>query len=1675
MKQQLQVSKRPQTPATPSQPRYPPREVPPRFMQQQKQQQVKGKKAEVDYPGWGESGTAEWDQVVVDDRDKDAWPSVGEERSDTTWGVSGGEGMGSEYISASSSSPSPVSGSVITGSSGGPNSWPSLGDSRSCSLVTSDTMSGVGGNSCGAQSPNHNDWGIGASNCSSGNGSNSGGMVGMDISNGNGGGDASTRRTDSYRATQHGHVQSSPMSEGSGRQQIPGDVLMEGGNSSSSSSMWGNGSSSNSESANGGGPNGSGVWRGANSQQPQQGQQQYARTASGISQNGRNIPNNNVPTGSGLHMNDNYGGTGGAVMGMHGAANPNLVVNAQYSSSNGSSLGDMQSDNSNVGGSGGGSNGARNDNRGGISGWNPNPPGRMGLLGGGEGSVNTGTSSWGNGGNNSVHSQWGNVSGGGNGGSSRNGGTNGPSSNQVTPSKPINTWAQAAGKGLNTNAVSNSSSQGSCVIGQRESQPTELDIRQAISSQEEWGQGSVNQDTAWDLPGTGESPKDKTATWKANQNNGTEIWENTVRNGGKSNNPPAATNSQPWGANPTSNIGGTWGEEEDTSNVWTGVPQSGGARGSSSSDSWGGNSGGGGGGGSSNGGNSNDKMWNGPTKESNQWGGSNSGSGNGNVNGPVHGANSGSGWGEPNSVAVEADDGTSAWTPPVNKAPRSSISQKEVKPCGWEEPSPPQSRRGMPNVDDGTAVWGSPNSRNQQVSRWKEAPSLHNKGGPGPNLSSQTSTQGQGQPGQGSGVIRIPPGTPTGAKPENNVWGKPVTQQRWNDSNHDISNAWDESSGMRTASTSSSGGNNGGGGSGSWGEPTSPLVNNWDKPKANNWNDMNVNTANWCQPSKPGAKPLSKDLIYASRQFRLLHEYGYKKDDVENALRNASMCYEDALTDLQATFGNPLQVGDNDVFGGHIGSHRDDEHSSVLDVSFPSSNVGSFGNNMYPNNGVIGGGPNPTNSSFKSQVAGMSNGNFVHGGSGHNNQSQNLVPGFANLNPNIMHKLMQQQQQQLQQQQQQPQHHQPQHLAYQPSVGSRVNSQSVPSTNQLRLIVQQIQMAVQAGHLNPQILNQPLSPQTLLLLNQLLTQIKSLQQLQVSSQPMGKSNSTAALHMSVQITKTKQQITNLQNQIVAQQAAYMKQQMLQQQLQQQAIAAATIPNTDFIKPTLDPLNLLHSGMQDLSVKDTTPGTPTSTSRLPQWKVPSMEKELDQSTANIGVVSGGSAGEFSRAPGTVTKMPSGSSNFPSAGLNNLFSADTTWSLNRSHSDSGWPDGSSAGESTLNGTGGGGGDQWSASNPNNYNLGDLVTEFEPGKPWKGSQLKNIEDDPHITPGSVARSPLNAINDSELLKSFKTNQAASTDNSFTTPSLSSATWSFSSANTPAAATSSTGGLNYSGGSFSKKWVMGSDSHASISSELWSTPSSKPRGPPPGLGAQKVPVTSTWGSSGNGSTGNGLGGSGVGNRHVWNATTGWERPSASTWLMLRNLTPQIDGSTLRTLCLQHGPLSAFHLYLSQGIALVRYSSREEATKAQSTLNNCVLGNTTIFAEFANETDIQQFLQQSGNTTNVAWSQQGSSGSGGSSVGNNSGVRSNSAVAPTASSSSFSQYGNKIEAGGGPSHWNGTGLNLHSGQLWSLQPSPNAGALWGNNTLTDAMDPRGTPSSLNSYLPGDLLGGENV
>lgn len=102
-------------------------------------------------------------------------------------------------------------------------------------------------------------------------------------------------------------------------------------------------------------------------------------------------------------------------------------------------------------------------------------------------------------------------------------------------------------------------------------------MREALFAQDGWGCQNVNQDTNWDVPGSPE-PGPRTGDpagatqWKSHTiNNGTELWEANLRNGGQP--PPQPVQKTPWNHTPTTNIGGTWGEDDDggdNSGVWTG-------------------------------------------------------------------------------------------------------------------------------------------------------------------------------------------------------------------------------------------------------------------------------------------------------------------------------------------------------------------------------------------------------------------------------------------------------------------------------------------------------------------------------------------------------------------------------------------------------------------------------------------------------------------------------------------------------------------------------------------------------------------------------------------------------------------------------------------------------------------------------------------------------------------------------------------------------------------------------------------------------------------------------------------------------------------------------------------------------------------------------------------------
>ncbi|XP_023248225.1 protein Gawky isoform X7 [Copidosoma floridanum] len=1139
-------------------------------------------------------------------------------------------------------------------------------------------------------------------------------------------------------------------------------------------------------------------------------------------------------------------------------------------------------------------------------------------------------------------------------------------------------------------------------------------MREAIFSTDGWGsQNHVNQDTSWDVPTSPEPAitKDGVPMWKPPVNNGTELWEANLRNGGQ---PPPQQAKAPWGHTPSTNIGGTWGEDDDaadTSNMWTGAP----APSQPNAGQWPGNSGNQTGMWNANlpppgvpggaGGNNTGSSWgdprvdprdprelrsvdpremrggdprdhrmsldpreqhirvNDPMARDPRMSGEMRGDPRGGISGRLNGASADAMWNLPpagdNFLSgpphhqMPGHHNTNG-PPPKMIAPTSmnqwSAPPKDMIPSkssGWEEPSPPAQRRNVPNYDDGTNIWQQGNQRTMP------SKVSHWKEAPSQNLGRGEShflrTGMQCPPGMLQN--QMPPGQP-GMKPD------PL----------DGGGSGSGSSGPMWGGHPGSVGPIGGGHNGSWTD--GPPDSGWADSKLHNRRRQVIGGISDPRTGKP---------LWDEHQKP--HSMGPSGGN-----------WIDSDMDPTSSWGHSAKLN---LSKEHIYNSR--EFRNLCDMGFKKEDVEMALRNREMNREEA--------QELLSQLRPVDQWRRHDGG--HSSYDPGNQAAGSQSFPRFNH---------VSQQMSFPQ-------------ASR-NPTNQPSTQQLRMLVQQIQLAVQEGYLNHQILNQPLAPQTLLLLNQLLQQIKTLQQLhqQHTMQNSLKGNSQNVLQISVNITKTKQQIANLQNQIAIQQATYMKQQQQQQQQQH----PSTPSQSDYYKTSSvhDPMSALSNSFSDLAMNKEAPVSQPQ-SRLNQWKLPSLDKDVD-SVVN----------EFSRAPGSASSKPPTtpgglSQSHSSPNMNPLLGpSDNTWSSRLG--DSGWPD---AGNSDSTD----GKDWQTAQSAAGAAFTDLVPEFEPGKPWKGTQMKSIEDDPSITPGSVVRSPLSlaAIKDSDTLFSTGNKspppQAINVDS--TIPSLSNSTWSF---NPPAATTPSV----FS--SSKNTWGESAPPPTPVTSELWGAPMGKSRGPPPGLSSKGTnPVSNTsngWALGGRGSSANtwtgGLGQSNAPGGGVWSPP--------STWLLLRNLTPQIDGSTLKTLCMQHGPVSDFRLYLHHGVALAKYSSRAEAIKAQGALNNCVLGNTTIFAESPLEGEIDTLLKQllpsrdAGAGPAGTGAQQPNSGAGW-------GLR------PAAN-----------KAGPPTDTWGAS-----TSQLWGAPPSSNS--LWGSSGLDSSDQQRATPSSLNSYLPGDLLGGESM
>ncbi|XP_051569322.1 trinucleotide repeat-containing gene 6B protein-like [Myxocyprinus asiaticus] len=306
-----------------------------------------------------------------------------------------------------------------------------------------------------------------------------------------------------------------------------------------------------------------------------------------------------------------------------------------------------------------------------------------------------------------------------------------------------------------------------------------------------------------------------------------------------------------------------------------------------------------------------------------------------------------------------------------------------------------------------------------------------------------------------------------------------------------------------------------------------------------------------------------------------------------------------------------------------------------------------------------------------------------------------------------------------------------------------------------------------------------------------------------------------------------------------------------------------------------------------------------------------------------------------------------------------------------------------------------------------------EFQPGVPWKGVRGPELEPDPYMTPAGMLGSTVLSDTEHHLLQ----------DNT----------------------------AKYS--ELKSSWLPEPIGH----SKSWRTNrnSSHLPSPPPCLTNQKQP----WSAEGSRMS------------RAWRGgASGQESPFKSewsdggagkSWLLLRNLTPQIDGSTLKTICLQHGPLMTFHLGLTQGSALIRYSSPHEAAKAQSALHMCVLGNTTILAEFMSEEEVIQYFTHS-QTAGVTGSPEGSSSSDPSSRETE---RATGGGGDAEACAGWQGVG--VTCGSGLallSQWsNSTGEGVGKGVLGVVAPGYHGSSLWSMPQLEDSMA---------GLLPGNLLGG---
>ncbi|XP_052407790.1 trinucleotide repeat-containing gene 6C protein isoform X3 [Carassius gibelio] len=1040
----------------------------------------------------------------------------------------------------------------------------------------------------------------------------------------------------------------------------------------------------------------------------------------------------------------------------------------------------------------------------------------------------------------------------------------------------------------------------------------------------------------------------------------------------------------------------------------------------------------------------------------------NSGSGNmGSWGGPNSVKQSGSGWGGGNGGGAKPDH--------------------IGEPTGWEEPSPHSIRRKM-EIDDGTSAWGDPSSYNKTVNLWdRNNPGMQGKPGPG-NANSVPNnhhhhphhnqppmqTHSHGGPSSNNNHISPDNAVPHQTGPTHNrptlmnpgwgettnvhpkpepSWGEPATpaasvdngtsawgkpQGGWGDNGPEVYGRGNGPPGSAPCKPAPKSMQDGWGG----GEDMGLSAGQWEQDEGDMWNstasqESNSSCNSWGNPPKKGP-PKGKvpnkpdDTWIMNRLIKQLTDMGFPRDPAEEALKSNNMNLDQAMTALleKKTELDKRGMGISDYNNGLVNKPMGCRPSVISKES--SSDRPPY---LDKDAGLADDAqtspfmPSPSlklplgSAALPGQSLGVAMQNL------NNRQMQSGVFGSSGAA-----------QARALQQQPPPQPSVPPLNSSQPSLRAQVPQFFSPQVQ-----AQLLQFAAKNIGLNPALLTSPINPQHMTLLNQLYQLQLAYQRLQIQQQMLQAQRSVSGpiRQQEQQVART---INNMQQQI-QQHQRQLAQALLMKHQQQQQQPPASHPglHPSAGKSALDsfpahhqasslsvsdlqtkepqsspnysspyPISGLNPNMNvncmevgGLSMKD----SPQPQSRLSQWTHPNSMENLSGNSSPMEA-NFSKHGAISAGPslGPPSKPPLDDSYSP---YNLIGSSESPASPLAPHDS--WGPGKNTNDKISNGT----------------NV-TWPPEFCPGVPWKGLQNIDPETDPNVTPGSVPSGPTINTNIQDVNRYLLRDR--------------------------------------SGGKLSdmkSTWSSGPISHtqASLSHELWKVPqgprnTTAPTRPPPGLTNTKP--SSTWG------------GNTLGLVAGWSSSysavgTTWSTDSSNrstSWLVLRNLTPQIDGSTLRTLCMQHGPLITFHLNLTQGNAVVRYSSKEEAAKAQKSLHMCVLGNTTILAEFAGEEEVNRFFAQ-GQSLTPTTSWQANPGTNQTRLGGGGTV----ATHPIG-------HWNSSGLGGGGAGGTGSGGKASNELLWGGVPQYSS--LWGPPSTEDGRVV-GSPTPINTLLPGDLLSGESM